>query len=512
MKASKRIGRVFANGLLLFTLTGLLIAYLVVVSDLPARVYTAAQQEYLVYNEARSVSQLPPTWNVAKAGDQQWVTSLPGLDSRVRAILHARHEEQDGVSVTLYDLAFHGQYHLAVGLMNRTIEVFFPFPANLETLHDVRFTVNGEEPLGTQYSTRGIGWQAVLQPGIEYKIDIQYQADGASSFAYGLHREQRADIDVAVEVVGLNGSAVPKASLPASGNEITEGGETWTWQYEALIPNRDIRLTLPSRLSFAQRVAALQDDFRALAWLAPVLVGLFLASLAGAFHLNGVRLGLTAYLLTGCGLALFYPLLTFLSGMVNLTLAAAMALLLVSGLLLAFLSLTVGWRRAGWRAVLLLAVYLGCFSLGLLTPWRGLLLTSGGLLLVGSFMVLYARRPPAPEPEPAPSPSQIAPAPQAAPSPSETEPEPEPVPSPGESEPELAFVTTPEEVAQPESAALYCPHCARALAEDYGFCPGCGHETSRLRRCAGCGHQQFLPAEMERVYCLRCGELLSADS
>ena len=60
MKASKRIGRVFANGLLLFTLTGLLIAYLVVVSDLPARVYTAAQQEYLVYNEARSVSMNGP--------------------------------------------------------------------------------------------------------------------------------------------------------------------------------------------------------------------------------------------------------------------------------------------------------------------------------------------------------------------------------------------------------------------------------------------------------------------
>jgi len=42
-----------------------------------------------------------------------------------------------------------------------------------------------------------------------------------------------------------------------------------------------------------------------------VLVGLFLASLAAVFYLAGVRLRLETYLLSGCGMALFFPLLIF---------------------------------------------------------------------------------------------------------------------------------------------------------------------------------------------------------
>ena len=47
---------------------------------------------------------------------------------------------------------------------------------------------------------------------------------------------------------------------------------------------------------------------------------------------------------------------------------------------------------------MLVLVYLGCFSLGTLTPWSGLFVTGGALLLVGAFMLLYARRTPAPGP------------------------------------------------------------------------------------------------------------------
>ena len=68
-----------------------------------------------------------------------------------------------------------------------------------------------------------------------------------------------------------------------------------------------------------------------------------LASLAAALYLDGVRLRLASYLLAGCGMALFYPLLTFLGGMVGLALAAVLALALVSGLLVALLGLTAGW-------------------------------------------------------------------------------------------------------------------------------------------------------------------------
>jgi len=510
----KRIRTVLVNGLLLVGLIGLLIAYFVLVGNLPARIYTPAQQEYLSYNYSRSISQVAPIWNMVQPegvqpGSPVTPFVFPGQESCVRATLAARYENQEGVSVTVYDLDFRGEYYLAhPGPMTTTLELFFPFPSNLETLHEVRFLVDGEEPAGAHYSTRGIHWQTVLGAGAEHQIVISYQADGANSFSYGLHHDQRSDVDIMVTVMGLVGSEVPNASLPPSASETTDEGETFAWNYANLIPDRDIQLTLPTRLSFAQRVAQLQDDFSVLARLAPFLVGLFLASLAGVLYLSSARLRPESYLLTGCGLALFYPTLTYLSGVINVVPAGILALLLVSGLLLRFISLAADSRQIRWRVGLLLLVFLGAFSLGTLTPWRGLLWTGGGLLLIGAFMLLYARPPAARQPVAAPPPAEIPPEPAPVPLPDKTISEPEPVPPPD------VITTEPEPVpasddAPSEPANHFCPYCARALADDHNFCPGCGRDTSPLHRCAGCGYQQFIPAALESVYCLHCGHLLS---
>ncbi len=140
---------------------------------------------------------------------------------------------------------------------------------------------------------------------------------------------------------------------------------------------------------------------------------------------------------------------------------------------------------------MLLVIFLGAFSLGVLTPWRGLLLTSGGLMLVATFMVHWAgwarRASTEPEPQPTPTPAEIGPAP----------------------EPIMVNAEPPEAQANPEPAGLYCPYCARELADDYRFCPGCGHDTSSVRRCAACGHAQFVEADLAPAYCLHCGQVLT---
>jgi hypothetical protein len=476
-----RTRTVFVNGVLLAGLVGLLIAYLVIVSDLPSQIYTTAQWEYLRYNASRRISQLAPTWNLIQSDGLATPTILPVRENHVQATLVARYEEQDGVSVTVYDLDFRGEYRLAhPGPMAATVELLFPFPSNLETLHEVRFLVDGEEPPEAKFNTHGISWSTTLQAGEEHQIAISYRADGANTFAYGLHHDQRTDVDVTVTVLDLRGSQVPRNSLPPTASQVIDNREMFTWKYPGLIADRDIQLTLPTRLSFAQRITRLQDDFRVLAGLAPFLVGLFLASLAGVFHLSRIRIGLEGYLLAGLGMALFYPMLTFLSGVLGVILASALALTVVASMLLVFLRRTAG-RATWWRVGLLLIIYLGFFSLGMLTRWRGLLASGGGLLLVGTFMLLYAQRPALPRPEPLAQPEE-------APS------EPNPTPLLGE--------------ATSEPAYLHCLYCGRSLAEGYSFCPGCGHDTSHFAACPDCGHKHFVPKEPETVHCIHCGESL----
>ncbi len=517
MKTRQLVRSILVGSLLTLTMIALLTVYGLAVSDLPARVYTEKQREFLEYNSMRSISQAAPTLNYVKPTGSMLPAILPWQSSRVLATLVARYEEREGVSVTVYDLDFHGEYRLAHnGTVSATVSLVFPFPDNLETLHDVRLLIDGQEPAGAVYSTRAIQWQTTLYPDEAYDIEISYRADGANSFAYSLMRDQRTDIDITVNVVGLRGSAVDQGALAASMNEPTADGERWTWRYAALIADRDIRLKLPSRLSFSQRVAQLQDSFRALAGLAPLWVALFMASLAGVFALGGVRLRPESYFLAGLGLALFYPLLTFSSGLLPLPIAAAMSGLLTGGLLFWFLTRAaagIGAGRAvGLRVGLLLLIFVGLLSLGMLTPWRGLMLSLGGLALVGLLMMLYARQAALAEPHIMPTNEPPAPSAPANDDTPVTEAAIEPATDNVATANVAPANVAPTVPAAPEPMRPHCPYCARALEADHTFCPGCGHETGSLRRCAHCGHRQLVPAESRAVYCVQCGEQITSTN
>jgi hypothetical protein len=189
----------------------------------------------------------------------------------------------------------------------------------------------------------------------------------------------------------------------------------------------------------------------------------------------------------GFALALFYPALTFLSGLLNVTPAAVLCLVIVSALVMTFLAFTIGWKQTWWRAGILLIVFLGIFSLGTLTPWRRLLMTAGGLMLAATFMIAYARRIIPPEPEPK---DELEPV-------EDLEPE---------SLPEIPTEPSPEKTTAPEKITGYCPQCGRQRGEDYAFCPGCGYAIEGLLRCQNCGHEQHISPEEEQTFCLHCGE------
>ena len=503
MKKKTSLRRTAILATLGIALVGLLAVYFSVTTNLPTQIYSPAQMEFLSRNYLKSVYQMAPVLNAVGAEDimEGFVEAivLPWKTSHAQARLNARYEEFESVSAAVYDLEFHGEYLLGSPLNVFTaVELYFPFPGNLETLHEVEFLVDGEEPFGVEYSTQGIRWETQLFSGEQHQITISYRADGANTFTYALPHEQRSDVDITITVSGLSGSTTPRNTLPPTLKETKEEGEILVWEYSNLIADRDIQITLPNQLSFAQRVAQLQDDFRDLASIAPFLVGFSILSLAGVCHLSGVRLRLESYLLIGCGVALFFPLLTFLSGLIEVAAAAMLALLVITGLLAIFMRITTSDRRLFWRTLMVLVIFLGFFALGVLSPWRGIFLTSGGLLLLGLFMVLYAQRPIEPEPEPElVENTQDMEMVEAVDVQQDME-----VQAKETSPPE-----TEEEIA--DEPAFHCPYCGRKLQDDFSFCPDCGRDSSEIHRCEHCGHEQLTPPGTEKFFCLNCGEILS---
>lgn len=499
--------RVLLGVVLLLGLLALLTIYSTLSrSNLGALVYTDEQQQYLSYNSARSISQAPADFNYIAGLEAELqegalgdVAEAPAVigpavfsdwENEVDATLAARYEEKNGVSVTIYDLDFTSMYSIKAPDTGASVELIFPFPGNLDTLHDVQLLVNGTEPDRVSYTTQAIVYWLTMEANKTYDIVVTYKAEGVNEFQYGLYKDRRVNhLNVNVEVTGVRGTEVVQASLPTTDTGSTLTRDTFVWDYTNLVGNQDIKLKLPQRLSFAQRVTRLQSDFRDLGAMAPFLVALFVGGLAGLLWFEGQRLPFEVYLLMGLGLALFYPLLTFLSGLLPLWLAAILAVAAVLALEVVFLILSGKWTGIALQAGWLLLIILVFLSLGMLTPVRGLLMTLGGVLLVATFMFAVARRSLRGDLEPAPAEVEVA-----------------------DFEPVAAEVGYEEPAAiEPEADVFqrHCPNCGNALAEGDHFCSACGYHLELLHRCKHCDYEQSLPPQVEHVYCLRCGEALT---
>ena len=506
----------------LFVMLGVLIvAYIVTTSDFAAEIYTPDQQQALLVHQRLNLTQAAPVSNFYRGyiGDELVVleaseTDVPGIaatmgatECRVRATLDARYEEVEGFNTTVYDLDFDGTYTLRYtgAVPTTTLELIFPFPTGLDTLNQVYFLVDGEEPAGVQYSLNNITWWTEMASGDEHEVVVRYRARGVGSFRYALEHNRRLEnLGVEITVQGLSGSEVSDSSLPTTAFEVAEDGEQFVWRYDALIADRDVQVELPTRMSFLQRVEQLREPMRQIALASPLLVTFFVASLAGLHRLGGVRLPLQHYLLAGLGFFLFYPALTFLSGVFELPLAAAVALVIITGLLIFFLGRAIGWRRAWLQTLLLCAVFLGLFSLGAMSQLRGLLFTTGGLLLVGAFMVPVARHRPNLKSQIANQDSVEGPEVEI-PLKSAEQIEPAAMPQAGETTPQT---TEPAPTPKAESLSLsrYCPHCGGPLDEAFAFCPACGRDAKPFHRCPACGAEHYVSAEIELRHCPACGE------
>ena len=146
-----------------------------------------------------------------------------------------------------------------------------------------------------------------------------------------------------------------------------------------------------------------------------------------------------------------------------------------------------------------MVVFLGLFSLGLLTRWRGLLLTAGGILLVGFFMQLAARFK---AKEPVPPPASLE------------EEETKVIETVAVAETEVKVEIEVEETAEEEELIAqmteetferFCPRCGRGLLLDFTFCPGCGHDERAFLGCQHCGRQHYAADRESLAFCPSCG-------
>jgi len=395
----------------------------------PASLMTFAQAEA----PAVGVAQGPPTMAVTsldkhrpglKAPQAPWrrpVRLAQGLDEAIAAEpLPARPTDLDArygtlvseqnrivVKITLdegrlgvrrepkYVLEFDGRYVVRNPEDHPVVADFvFPFPANTTSKWDTVLLVDEKEPKDARFTKRQVTWSTEIPAGEATSIQIAYKTRGSSSFSYDLAHDYRVrNLDVVMTIIGAGRDIqVPEGALePSEPLRRTEDGRAWTvsWKYEDVVVDRDIEV----RLSGGRKpvfTAAVLDRLR---WLGVLSLALFLLAMTTAARIEKRAIASHEYLLAAICFVLFYPLLVFASAYLPLPYALALSLALVAGMIIRYTVAITDPPFALKYVGSSLAVFLGFSSVVILAPAAmGLATVLGGLLVVGLFMEVTARR------------------------------------------------------------------------------------------------------------------------
>ncbi len=430
------------------------------------------------------------------------VTVPPGYPARgpestnAEVTVQVNYKPVEDIYLTTYDAQFQGTYVFRNpdDRWPSRIVLTFPFPPKANTLSDLKLLVDGKEATNTRVSMDGVTWAGWFKPSERKTVKVTYTAQGIDDYGYALdQRTMNPEFRFIATIKGADGDIeVPKESLRLVDSPVDEdGGRKLTWYYKGLVTTRNILIDIPDReppLTFAARLKSYAERFARLSQVAPIFAALFIGSLGLSGRVGGRTLDAETYVLLALGFLFFYPLLIFIANFLSVSASFWIAVLVMAGLSAAF-AWRVGGRALLWRTLLLLAVFLGLFSYAVLNPrLTGLLLTGGGIVILGFFMLSYAVWPPPkpvlpqqPEEPPPPAPPAV--------------PEPAPVANPGHED---------------RPVGCFCPHCGMAMQPEFRFCPNCAKPVHQVVLCGACGAEVCAACGAGFKHCPRCGGVLVA--
>ncbi|MCK4323695.1 MAG: inner membrane CreD family protein [Armatimonadetes bacterium] len=396
----------------------------------------------------------------------------------VRLTVAAKYGDEEDADLRRYEATFEATYVIRNKKDKKTtLVVYFPYPASADTLPDAAVHVNGKDPENVEYTQQGVSWETTFLPEQIKEITVKYRAFGTEDFAYALdHGERIRDLDMSVTVSGTERPPeLGQSLLPTT--PLTRAHDSFTveWKYKDLLTSRDICIEIPARL-LGSNVA---NRFPALLRAGVATVVLFGMMLFIGGLVSGKRVAAPQYVLIALALAVFYPMLLYLSEHMRLSQAFGICFVAVGLMVLGSLLRSHGLKFALGYGGLGLVILLGLFSAAALaTRGAGALVTIGVLVLVGFAMytvprISIARPKPllpgvVPPHEPGATREEVTPTGDA--DVADAAGEQMPGPAPPKREP-----------------GAFCAFCGAEVAQDFSFCPSCG-ETARVAEgCVQCG-------------------------
>jgi hypothetical protein len=278
------------------------------------------------------------------------------FDKQVIAVNAAMNYRKRGlVYFSGFDFDFRGSYAVT-NREAKDVDLVFVFPINLQRnkvlLSELAFTVNGaptSADLGP--SSDRLTWTGRLGPGEALDFEIRFKGRGLDSFVYQLDPELPVrNLELTMNIEGGENFDYADGVVPATKTQLAKGKVDLEWRYASLESGVPIGVILPAEKAYDQVIATMVRR----AWATFILF--FVAVVALAVHRDRPLRIHESYLLAS-SYGFFFVLLAYLAAYLPFYAAYVVSLLIIGGLIHAYLRWTLG-ELAGVAGLYLVGAFL----------------------------------------------------------------------------------------------------------------------------------------------------------
>ncbi len=281
-----------------------------------------------------------------------------------------------------YNINFKGVYIVKNPFKksDSTVDFNFPLPQSSGTVSNVEILVGGKEPEDVQYTTSAINWSVKFKPSEQKSFLVSYKTTGNNNFLYKVvHGNRIKEFNLKMKVNAIDKVDIPEVSIPATKTEQKGGRWEIEWNLVKMITVNDIMVQFARSLDVInQKVQILQ-----LSKYIPLFLVIFFVYLVGAGMAEKAKIDIEQYFLLSLTFFLYYPLLGYLSGLLDIKVAIALSGSVLSLVILNHLRriTSMGFAASSIGLFLLIAFFIVPFGI-LYSDYTGVVLVVCGLVVI----------------------------------------------------------------------------------------------------------------------------------
>jgi len=312
---------------------------------------------------------------------------VPLVSSDVDVKLALEHRKKGLMWFPTYGVDYRGRYVVENPLEEaKRFTVAFQFPSRSAIYDGFTFSIDGKRATDVTNLQGGAQSTIDLLPGQRATIEIAYRSRGLETWTYrfgdSISSVQSFALALTTDFVDVN---FPAGGISPTTN-VREGvGRALSWNFEHLVTGQSIGLEMPTRLNPGPVVSRVS-------FFAPVSLLFFFTVLVILGVVKNRSLHPMHYFFLGASFFAFHLLLAYLVDHIEVEGAFAISALVSVGLVVSYLRIVQGMRRAVLEAGLAQFVFLVLFSVAFFFEGQtGLAVAVGAIITLFVLMQATAR-------------------------------------------------------------------------------------------------------------------------